>query len=317
MTTFLLKLHCKNDIGGAAPRPTTPEQWEGARLRFKKPSRMSGGRGDSVADGDSLIVWTHEDPAFGGGQGLTAEGVARDVREGPDDTLSAILENVRLFRPGFRLRGWRGGPTGSRVIDYLLRNLLTRTYELEDNELSEFRDVVGRHLERAAPVGGSASDEDEALRVQKELVLEGLERRYSRQEVRPDQADFRVSLMSRYNGTCAITGCNVEATLQAAHVIPFSESIALRNEPSNGLLLRADIHALLDKALIAIDPDTSRVVLSDSLRGTDYWRLNRKAVNPAPAKPYLEALFRFFKKKQNSNKRVVGPAGLEPATNRL
>lgn len=113
VTTFLIKLHCKNDVGGADPRPTTPEQWEGARLRFKNPSRISGGRGDSVTDGDSLIVWTHEDPAFGGGQGLTAEGVAHDVREEPDNTLSATLENVRVFRPGFRLRGWRGGPTVS------------------------------------------------------------------------------------------------------------------------------------------------------------------------------------------------------------
>lgn len=198
-------------------------------------------------------------------------------------------------------RPYRDRPTGSRVIDYLLRNLLTRTYELEDDELSEFRDVVGRHIQRAAPVGGSASDEDEALREQKNEVLEGFERRYSRQEVRPDQADFRASLMSRYNGTCAITGCNVEATLQAPHVIPFSESIALRNEPSNGLLLRADIHALLDKALLAIDPDSNRVVLSGSLQGTEYWRLNRKPVDPAPAKPYLEALLRFFKKKQNPN----------------
>ena len=142
---------------------------------------------------------------------------------------------MRLFRSGFRLHGWRGEPTGSRVIDYLLRNLLTRTYELEDDELSEFRDVVGRHIQRAAPVGGSASDEDEALWEQKSEVLQGFERRYSQQEVRPDQADFRASLMSRYNGTCAITGCNVESTLQAAHVI--SESIALRNKPSNGLPL--------------------------------------------------------------------------------
>jgi hypothetical protein len=299
VTTFLLKLHCKNDIGGAEPRPTTSGQWEGARLRFKSPSRIGGGRGDIVVEGDTLVVWTHEDPAFGGGQGLTAEGVARNVREEPDNTLSATLEHVRLFKPGFRLRGWRGGSTGSRVIDYLLRNLLTRTYELTEDELSEFLHVVDRHMQQAAPVGGSASDEDEALREQKEAVLEGFERRYSRQEVRPDQADFRASLFSRYKGKCAVTGCNVEATLQAAHVVPFSESIALRNEPSNGLLLRADVHALLDKALLSIDPENNRVVLCDSLQDTLYWSLKWNTIDPAPAKPYLEALFRFFKKKQS------------------
>lgn len=301
MTTFLVKLHCKNDVGGVEPRPTAPEQWEGARLRFKSPSRITGGRGDKIVDGDSLIVWTHEDPSFGGGQGLTAEGVARDVRDEADNWMSATLEQVRLFKPSFRLRGWRGGSTGSAVIDYLLRNLLTRTYELEEGELAELRDVVGRYMQQAKPVDRSlyVSDEEDALREQKEAVLDGFERRYSRQEVRPDQADFRASLMSRYNGRCAVTDCNVEATLQAAHVIPFSESIALRNEPSNGLLLRADIHSLLDKALLTIDPEGGRVVLSEKLRGTAYWSLNRKLVEPPPAKPYLNAQFRFFKKKQD------------------
>lgn len=104
--------------------------------------------------------------------------------------------------------------------------------------------------------------------------------------------------MSRYNGRCAVTNCNVEATLQAAHIIPFSESIALRNEPSNGLLLRADIHSLFDKALLSIDPESYRVVLSAKLRNTSYGSLNGKIVEPAPAKPYLEAQFRFYKKKQ-------------------
>ncbi|MDX0583761.1 hypothetical protein GOD01_12670 [Sinorhizobium medicae] len=238
------------------------------------------------------------DPSFGGGQGLTAEGVASDVRQEDDNTLSATLNRVRLFRPSFRLRGWRGGSTGSRVIDYRLRNLLTRTYELEGDELSELREVIDRYMAQTKPVDTSVSDEDEALREQKEAVIEGFERRYSRQEIRLDQADFRASLMSRYNGRCAATDCDVEATLQAAHVIPFSESNALRNEPSNGLLLRADIHSLFDKALLTIDPEDCRVVLSEKLRNTSYWSLNRKIVNPAPAKPYLEAQFRFYKKMQ-------------------
>lgn len=301
MKTFLLKLHCKKDVGGAEPRPTAAEQWEGTRLSFKGPSRIAGGRGDSIVDGDKLIVWTHEDPSFGGGRGLTAEGVANDVREEPDNTMSAKLTQVRLFNPGFRLRGWRGGTTGSQVIDYLLRNLLTRTYDLQDEELAEFRDVVDRFGHSVSPVGGAASDEDEVLIAQKDEVLEGLERRYSLHEARPDQAAFRDSLMSRYNGRCAISDCDVEATLEAAHVIPFSESIALRNEPKNGLLLRADIHSLLDRALLVIDPEGNRVVLSDSLRGTVYWSLNQKVIDPAPAKPYLEALFRFFKKKQTTS----------------
>lgn len=298
MTTFLLKLHCEKDVDGAAPRPTVADQWEGTRMRFKSPSRIKGGRGEKVEDGDTLIVWTHEDPSFGGGHGLTAEGVARNVNEEADNEMSASIERVRLFKPSFRLRGWRGGPTGSAVIDYLLRNLLTRTYELDEAELTEFRDVVERYMRHAKPIDRPVSDEDEALRTEKDDILKGFERRYSQQEVRPEQAAFRRSLMSRYNGKCAVTDCSVEATLQAAHVIPFSESMALRNEPRNGLLLRADVHSLFDKALLTINPENCRVVLSERLRATPYWGFNGKKIDPAPAKPYIDAQYRFFRRKQ-------------------
>jgi hypothetical protein len=297
MTTYLLKLHCLQDIGGVEPRPTDASQWEGAKLKFKPPYRITGGRGTDVVDGDKLIVWTHEAPSFGRGLGLTAEGVASAVQKSNDGTASAIISQVKLLKPHFRLRGWNRGTTGSRVIDYLLRYILSRTYELDGTELSEFRGVVDNFMSQASALVPK-SDEDEALIIDKDAVGVGFERRYAWQETRPGQADFRAAVVSLYSGRCAITDCDVDAALQAAHVVPFSENVGLRNEPTNGLLLRSDVHALFDKALISIDPATYRVVLSEKLRGTQYSGLRDRAIKRLPAEQFLEAQFRFFRKKQ-------------------
>ncbi|MEH1887220.1 MULTISPECIES: HNH endonuclease signature motif containing protein [unclassified Nostoc] len=41
-----------------------------------------------------------------------------------------------------------------------------------------------------------------------------------------------------------ITNFDAEVALEAAHIIPYSETE--NNHPSNGLLLRADLHTLFD-----------------------------------------------------------------------
>jgi putative restriction endonuclease len=55
---------------------------------------------------------------------------------------------------------------------------------------------------------------------------------------------------------CAIvvTGCELEALLEAAHIAPYRN--ASHNELSNGLRLRADIHTIYDLYLMEIDPIT-------------------------------------------------------------
>ena len=46
------------------------------------------------------------------------------------------------------------------------------------------------------------------------------------------------------------------------------------NELDNGLLIKADLHHLLDDKLLSIDPDTKRIKLHNKLRLTSYWQLN-------------------------------------------
>jgi uncharacterized protein YjbI with pentapeptide repeats len=102
---------------------------------------------------------------------------------------------------------------------------------------------------------------------------------------RQGQSKFRQSLLEAYNYRCAITGCNAQEALEAAHIIPYSETE--NNHLSNGLLLRADLHTLFDLDLIAINPETMKVHLAPSLRRTDYGELDGKSLKLPKNKAYF------------------------------
>ncbi len=297
MRTFLLKINCELHLGGAEPRPTDASQWEGTRLQFPNPSLIEGGRGTSVANGDTLIVWCHEDPLFGGGLGLTAEGIASDVAVGESETTGTLVK-VRLIKPHYRLRGWPGGSSGSDVIDHILSHRHLRSYELTAAELAEFRVVVAEYIAKRSALLATTqymSDEERALENDQAAVLDGFQRRFTMQEARPDQAEFRAALIKLYNGRCPITRCGVHAVLQAAHIVPFSKDIALRNDPKNGLILRSDLHSLFDKFLVSVHPKSNRLVVAAELAGSTYAQFSGRSVEHFASKDLLRAHYLFFK----------------------
>lgn len=83
---------------------------------------------------------------------------------------------------------------------------------------------------------------------------------------RRGQPAFRNALLAAYGSACAVSGCTDESVLEAAHVTPHAE--IQDYSVSNGLLLRADIHALFDLRLISVDPESGRVVVSCHLSST-------------------------------------------------
>jgi hypothetical protein len=85
---------------------------------------------------------------------------------------------------------------------------------------------------------------------------------------RQGQPAFRRQLLRSYGGQCAISGCNVAAALDAAHIVPYKGPDT--NHLANGLLLRTDLHTLFDLGLVAVDTETMRVLLAPSLAGTCY-----------------------------------------------
>lgn len=107
---------------------------------------------------------------------------------------------------------------------------------------------------------------------------------------RRGQQQFRDALRERYGNRCMVTGCNILAVLEAAHIKPYrGES---DNHPANGLLLRADIHTLFDLDLLGIEPDQLRVELHPRLAEDDgYGTLMGIALACAPEnRPSREAL---------------------------
>ncbi len=85
---------------------------------------------------------------------------------------------------------------------------------------------------------------------------------------RRGQKAFRLNLLKRFNDTCVVTRCSLTDLLEAAHIAPYRGD--KDNHPSNGLLLRADIHTLFDLDLLGIDPDTLKIHLHPKVKGMGY-----------------------------------------------
>jgi hypothetical protein len=82
--------------------------------------------------------------------------------------------------------------------------------------------------------------------------------------------------------------------LEAAHIEPHADGG--HNSPDNGLLLRADIHTLLDAGLLAIKPESLRVLIHVSLMGTAYEKfmgttLRVRTDSSTPARKYVRSRY--------------------------
>lgn len=102
----------------------------------------------------------------------------------------------------------------------------------------------------------SVSDRDTRERILREVVC------------RSGQGAFREGLLEAYTSRCAITGCNVQRVLDAAHIQPYKGPHT--DIMSNGLLIRTDLHTLLDVGLLAVDPDRRTIILAAELEGSEY-----------------------------------------------
>ncbi|SMG44680.1 HNH endonuclease [Sphingobacterium psychroaquaticum] len=85
---------------------------------------------------------------------------------------------------------------------------------------------------------------------------------------RQGQSIFRKELLEAYGARCAISGCNIQSLLEAAHILPYRGTHT--NHIQNGIILRADLHTLFDLDLIKIDPSTYTVLLDHSIKNSEY-----------------------------------------------
>jgi predicted restriction endonuclease len=135
-----------------------------------------------------------------------------------------------------------------------------------------------------------ADVEDARMRILAAIVL------------RQGQRAFREQLLAAYRQSCAVTGCDVVETLEAAHIVAYRGPDT--NHVTNGLLLRADIHTLFDLGLLAVHPTDCRLLVDRRLRGTAYeaWdgQIIRLPTNPAehPSREALEWHMAVFQAKE-------------------
>jgi predicted restriction endonuclease len=126
--------------------------------------------------------------------------------------------------------------------------------------------------------GGTTLDSENRLRVDLGLpeeleydpaeVSDERERKLSEHAMRLGQDKFRTRVLTAYSGACSLTGSNAVNALEAAHITPYLGPET--NVVGNGICLRADMHRLWDSGLVAIDEDSSRVLLSEALLATSY-----------------------------------------------
>ena len=82
------------------------------------------------------------------------------------------------------------------------------------------------------------------------------------------QTFFRSAVMASYESRCALSDIAIKELLNASHIIPWSENVERRADPSNGIVLNALYDRAFDRGLIAFD-DSFRVIVSDRLKQGD------------------------------------------------
>ncbi|WP_170575246.1 HNH endonuclease [Ruegeria atlantica] len=118
------------------------------------------------------------------------------------------------------------------------------------------------HLEK--PDGRRISGQNVAAEIEERV------RKWALRETRPDQQSFRRAIAARDGLKCAISGCDLPEVLDAAHLAPRSPGGS--DDPSNGLILRADLHRLFDNGLLTIQSDGT-VTIAERIDDPDYQKL--------------------------------------------
>lgn len=94
------------------------------------------------------------------------------------------------------------------------------------------------------------------------------------------QGAFRVVVTDSYQRRCAVSGERTLPALDAAHIRPFSNGG--KHEPSNGILLRRDIHSLFDSGYVTISPDlkfeVSQRIREEFENGRHYYALHGQKI---------------------------------------
>lgn len=154
-----------------------------------------------------------------------------------------------------------------------------RGYDLSSERGAALWSAVRAQLETVAEFTGSQAARVEEIRAGYGPPALAARRR--------GQGAFRLLTIEKYHRRCCITGEHTLPALEAAHIVPFAAGGDHR--ASNGLCLRADLHRLFDRGLLAVDERRRARVSSRIaelfLNGDVYYRLEGRELVSLPDRP--------------------------------
>jgi hypothetical protein len=242
----------------------------------------------------ALWSWTLLEELYESDEGgFDAEGdcqILNPPQELQGEGFAAFKKHVGNFGLGFQKI------TDHPYVETLIQLAVNGTgVNLSENDVGEFAGNISNASEILEAEGAFDAPNDDA-----ELI----DRVLREVAARRGQPRFRDDLMVAYSGQCVITGTKVDGVLEAAHIIPVAD------EPffhvTNGLLLRADVHALFDQGLLWIEPETRRVRTHESLMDSEYAAYNgRPLAEPRhpeqrPSRDALQKRILMFETRQNT-----------------
>jgi len=208
---------------------------------------------------------------------LSGDGVNFPVAMGPSTDCSALESSLRSAQTRIGSKRARGGGNSTRRVTFVI----TRSHDTAS--FSDLTDVLS-----GAATLGTVSDEDLADATGRlpdfdpSSTTDARAKTLAAIALRQGQPRFRKALLRAYDGRCAISGCDLEEALEAAHILPYRGEYT--HHVQNGILLRADLHTLLDRGLISIDPDSLTVVIHPKLKHSQYAALGGTKLH-LPASP--------------------------------
>jgi hypothetical protein len=122
-------------------------------------------------------------------------------------------------------------------------------------DVTQLRPVLEEHLVTGEPWWGTHVREEERIPGGQGVALS---------KTRVGQQRFREAMLTRFGESCAFTGPQPPGALEAAHLYLYSKTP--KHDIRGGLLLRSDLHALFDRWLITIDPDTWSIQIAPELK---------------------------------------------------
>ena len=171
------------------------------------------------------------------------------------------LGNFAALDPGYRGKGLSAGGKRDREIwnefAHAPSALAASVKSIRDQ--LDVQNVVSELVENQS----SSFDPDQVTDTRTRLVASIVRRR--------GQNRFRRLLLEAYEERCAFSGYDAADALEAAHILAYMGNES--NHISNGILLRADLHTLFDLGLVAVEPNTMAIAVSEMLKGTLYAQL--------------------------------------------